>query len=634
MKLKNGKIMMYISIGICIFFIVGTLSYFIFFNKPVETLEEEQEIVIDDQISPYTNQGLTVQIHRIRHRGLLEDMMGDALNGWVSFDRDWKQKPRFYYTTRVDAKESTSEGSIGVDGEMFHVWDTEGMECRDKYFIEEEQGKSSITISIVEVFQSGLFGRRSSEIIQEEIDVVYDYRTGRWSGDDSFLDSDGVGHYLGETFEIWFNLYQTDYDTDNIPYWVEVNVLNTDPTIDDSKLDPDSDGIPTSWEWRWGYDPYLWDDHENLDPDVDGIQNSEEYQMRKWFSNPYQPDVYVEVDNMQKKNSFDLDHILHEESQQMVIERLAQHGISCYIDDGWPDGPVNGGGEMLPFMEDMPCETSGQALRFYKHNFADERKGIFRYVWMSNIRGYITAFEDEQLDAINIGTGWEQTKLYCQGIVWTKRARLHGIASGLLHELGHSMGLIPVVHPGVDIMRPVIRFPSMDSGEYEKWLEDYHSIMNYDYIYGDKNLFDYSDGSNGPPYDQNDWKHLYLPCFERNTIIIEEPSDIDPSFEDIEVVNDYPGVILEGWIYDKDISMEYKETVKYLVKVKNTDSDIQIFIKNETQNVNERNLRIYAKPNVEPFYAEYVLIAEGNIDEENNINFYDINKIIDDIYLV
>ncbi|MBS3777864.1 MAG: hypothetical protein KGY50_01070 [Candidatus Thermoplasmatota archaeon] len=633
MKQENKKMVLFAIIGVVVLMIVF-LSYFFFFNETEKITEDEQEVILDDQISPYTNQGLTVQILRIRHRGLLEKMMGDALNGWISFDQSWKEKPSFYYATKIDGKESTSKGSIGADGTMFHVWDTICMECRDKYFIEEEQETSDVTISIIEVFDSGLFKRKSSTVIQEEIRITYDFRTGRWTGDDYLKDDDGYGHYLGETFEVWFNLYQTDFDNDNIPYWTEVNVLGTDPTVDDSQLDPDNDGIPTAWEWNWGYDPFTWDDHRNLDPDVDGIQNSEEYKMRKWFANPYQPDVFVEVDYMEKKNFLDLDHILHEESKQMVIERLAQHGINCYIDDGWSDGPVNGGGEMLPFMEGMPEETSGQALRFYKHNFADERKGIFRYVWMANIYGYITAFDDEQFDAINIGTGWDQTKLYVglKPLAFNKRLRRHGAASGLLHELGHSMGLIPVVQPGVDIQRSPIRWPSMNPEEYDKYLENYHSIMNYQYIYRDKSLFDYSDGSNGAPYDINDWEHLYLPCFEKNTIIIEEPSDIDHSFEDIEVVNDYPGVILKGWRHDKDLTMDYNESVKQLIRVKNTDSEVQIFVKNETVKADERSVRIYAKPNVDPFYAEYVLIAEGWLDSQDELQFFAFDERINQLH--
>ena len=109
-------------------------------------------------------------------------------------------------------------------------------------------------------------------------------------------------------------MYQEDYDHDGIPFWTEVNILGTDPTVDDSVLDPDNDGIPTSWEWKWDYDPWVWNDHNNLDPDLDGIENIEEYQMKKYFSDPYQPDIYIETDGMEKKGTFDLQHIFYEES--------------------------------------------------------------------------------------------------------------------------------------------------------------------------------------------------------------------------------------------------------------------------------------------------------------------------------
>ena len=118
---------------------------------------------------------------------------------------------------------------------------------------------------------------------------------------------------LGETFEIWFNIYQIDNDGDFIPYWTEVNVLGTDPTVDDSKLDPDGDGAPTDWEWKWGFDPFTWDDHNNLDPDLDGIDNLEEYQMAKWFADPFIQNIYYEVDYMGKGGFNDPPHYFFEE---------------------------------------------------------------------------------------------------------------------------------------------------------------------------------------------------------------------------------------------------------------------------------------------------------------------------------
>jgi len=207
----------------------------------------------------------------------------------------------------------------------------------------------------------------------EKFDVVYDFRSGNWSGDDYFNDSDGYGHYNGSDFEVWFTLRQTDYDGDGIPWWVETNVLSTDPKVDDSKLDPDGDGVHTAWEWKWGYDPFVYDNHSILDPDDDGLQNTEECTMAKWLANPYRPDIYIETDGMEKSpfrpieikvekgrilpisrprlvktseaSRYDgWEHVFWEESQQMLMEEFNKHGITVHIDDGI----MGGGGELLP----------------------------------------------------------------------------------------------------------------------------------------------------------------------------------------------------------------------------------------------------------------------------------------------
>ena len=341
----NAKLSNKIKIGI-VLVVVALLVlsgifvyYYVIEDKEDDKEEEPEEFEYDFRINPYNNQGLIVEVLRIRNRDLMDRML--------SFGTSWKDTPSFYWDLKVDEKEATTKEYIGTVG-VYNTWDTITKETCITTYIEDGQEKSDVTITIMEEVKSGLLGRKTTDVEKETIHLTFDYYTGRWTGDDSFKDSDGYGHYLGENYEVWFNLYQDDYDHDNIPYWVEVNILRTNPTIDDSILDPDNDGIPTSWEWKWDYDPSVWNDHQNLDPDIDGLNNIEEYQMRKYFSNPYQPDVYIETDGMQDDQLIELDHVFYKESQQMIIERFAQHGINVYIDDGWPDGPVNGGGEMLP----------------------------------------------------------------------------------------------------------------------------------------------------------------------------------------------------------------------------------------------------------------------------------------------
>ena len=69
----------------------------------------------------------------------------------------------------------------------------------------------NITLTIVEkITTRKLIRKKTQDIKRDSLAIKYDYRTGRWSGDDNFDDKDGYGHYIGKTFEIWFNVYQMD----------------------------------------------------------------------------------------------------------------------------------------------------------------------------------------------------------------------------------------------------------------------------------------------------------------------------------------------------------------------------------------------------------------------------------------
>ena len=609
---------------VAILILAGTLTYLEFYKTTEQKVTEETPKIIDNRINPLSIQGITVEFLRIRHRGILDSMLKTGFG--------WKKEPTFYWTCDVDGKvcdSSVSQGSAGSTGSgTSTTWDTIMQEGRVNYYADQEKASSDITITIVERVKTGLLGRKTKDIEREKISLTYDYRTGRWTGDDYFGDDDGLGHYLGKYFELWFNVYQSDYDHDEIPYWVEVNVLHTDPMVDDSKLDPDGDGIPTAWEWKWGYDPFTWDDHKTLDPDIDGLTNIQEYQMAKWFADPYQPDIYIETDGMKKGRRFlDYNHILYKDSQQMLIERFAQHGINFYIDDGWIDGPKNGGGELLPFIKVIDSIAGNQLLGFYTHNFADERKGIFRYIIVANEAGFNIPAEFNRYDLMIIDSSPKKMVLVRK--TYSPRQLHVNVAKLALHELGHSLGLLSGEFIGIDASGPVEnKYPSMTQEEYNKYISSYHSVMNYGVLWKDKKFFDYSDGSNGAPYDQNDWDHFYLPTFKIEATSIEET--VDNTFEDIEEVRKNPTPSLEGWTYDETLTNQYVNKLTTLAKAKNAKSDIMIY-KAEEVSDSGRNIRIYAKPNVHPAYALWSLIAEGNLDTDEKIQFYSEEKIIADI---
>ncbi len=603
----------------------STFVYINFFKeeKKIEEIAEEQ--VIDDQISPLENQGVTLEILRLRHRGLYEKFItpGDS----------WKIKPTFYFVTNMDGLEYVSS-QVGQHGEIdetyFNTWDTMFQENKIVKDAEEEQGTSTITLTIFEIVKTGIIFKKTKTVERDSITLEYDYRTGRWSGGDNFKDYDGYGYHLGDTFEIWFNIYQTDYDNDYIPYWTEVNLLGTDPRDDDSKNDPDGDGIPTTWEWKWGYDPFTWDDHKKLDPDVDGLENIEEYQMSKWLANPFAQNVYVEVDSIEGRGLLDPPTYLYEECQQAIIEKYAEHNIKLFFDDGWPDTPLNGGGELLPYYKRL-SQDSGMILQFYNHNFADERKGIFRYIVIGHEGGFNHPAKGNIYDCIHLYHDpmiiYKPIKALeawlMKGLTPTERGNKIALAAMTMHELGHSIGIGVSPFEGVD--NTSYLFPKFPGKNYK--YVDYRSVMNYQCI-RDTDLLDYSDGSNGPPYDQNDWEKLFVAGFQYNDALIEEPFFEPPGHD--KYVFDGLEPATTGYILDENLTQDFIEMMGDYSPVDPITVEWVIFKLNKKDKYpNYRDIKILVKP-CSP-EGKWVQYDEGEIDSEGKIQFYSQQDVIDEI---
>ena len=583
------------------------LSYFFIYeyeNVEPDDSETDEITEIDDRISPLTNQGLILEIKRIRHRGLLDKIM--------KFGISWRKNPSFYIVTEIDEGVYSSYKEYGF---TYKTWDTIGQEFRNIRDVKEEQATSNITISCFEIVKKGIF--RTNNIEKAKIELVYDYKTGRWVGDDYFGDSDGYGHYIGDNFEIWFNLYQTDFDHDGIPYWTETNVLGTDPQVDDSKIDLDNDGIPSSWEWKWGYNPHIWDDHQNLDPDIDGIENIEEYQMEKWFANPFSQDIYIEVDGMKKAGLFDKDHVLYDETGQIIIERFCRHNINVYIDNGWTGEAQNSGGELVPHVDEKNSWDSGMTLQYYKHHFPDNRKGIFRYVLIcdnSRPAGYCGNSEFNRFDTIVMNSNAKFS--IRTGLAFTSRARRVLQASMFLHELGHSLGIGPNTIAGCDNYSFMNKFlPTKERNQYiEEW-GNYKSVMNYYYLYS-KNIVDYSDGSHGYN-DQNDWEKFYLPFFQTEVDVV-----VDPFYYPITKpgIDENTSVNLEGWEFSEELTKEYIKLNSDWSPLDSIKCDWNVFVKiDDDPELSDYNIRVYAKPIV-PF-SVWSLIKEGYLTEEGSLVF-------------
>lgn len=535
--------------------IVVIIAAFLYFNNTETTKVESQEKEIQPLINDTTNQSVFITIHRIRKKGIIDTMyesgnkalenMLDIKEMKITSNKDrliqsikavleglrpgfgWDKKPEYSFNLKIN--DYTWNASHD-----FNTWDTKYIDQTVFRDVEEDHKRANVTIGITE-YEKNLLKRITGEKTVEKMKVEYNFETGRWMGDDYFNDSDGYGHYNGSLYEFWFSLSQTSSDGDAIPWYVETNFLNTSTEVDDSIQDPDNDGIPTDWEWKWGYDPFTWDNHTFLDPDNDGIQNIEEYQMREFQSNPFYPEMYIECDWMEQTPRFDRSlespdgwtHEFYPETQAMIVERFNEHGITVHIDDGCKGGggdiiPFDDGGEGYP-MGDYSQER-GLAAEIYNTYFTKERKGIFRYVAICYKGGWCHPQDERNAyDCIFVPMG---RKAYFDMSAASLTERTKRIAQGvsILHELGHSCGFNPPYYRMYHTVFSWSRwrlgnFPDTDGKNVEDWDGiDYISCMSYEYyFYG---FFDFSDGTNGP-HDNNDWKNLDLTFFQRSAPGVE-----------------------------------------------------------------------------------------------------------------
>ncbi|MCD6236830.1 MAG: hypothetical protein J7K13_02620 [Thermoplasmata archaeon] len=368
-----------------------------------------------------------------------------------------------------------------------------------------------------------------------DVELYYSIKYGLWWGDDYtsdepvLRDPSGYGRLNGcddgsiyqhdRDCEMWFKITQTDFDGDGIPYWAEVNVLHTDPMVNDSYLDPDGDGIPTYWEYIWGHRAsYSWRDEtyqhywvynasapENfsvMDSDNDGLDNIEEYLTSEWGSDPFRKDLFIELDHMAdsprgEKSDLPL------ESKELLRTVFDRRNIVYHLDDG-----CMGGGETIPFDN----SSTMQELRSYYWNYFlhgnpnNWRRGVFHYglvvyhakdypgfVFWNGANNYLDSYQISSKDLS------EKSRL-------PQFKKVIVFASAYMHECGHTLGIFNSNTPGCDDQESKAPWQP----NYWKW-RPYKSVMNYGYIY---RIVDYSDGSRGKN-DFNDWERIDLTFFQR-----------------------------------------------------------------------------------------------------------------------
>ncbi|HMA83618.1 MAG TPA: hypothetical protein VKP59_05250 [Candidatus Thermoplasmatota archaeon] len=387
------------------------------------------------------------------------------------------------------------------------------------------------------------------------VDIVYDIRTGWWTGDDSvgMVDKSGYGRLNGcddgsfykneMDCELWFSITQSDPDGDGVPSWIETNWYGTDPKEDDSLMDADNDNVPLVWEHHFGFNPCVFDDHDSTDPDEDGLTNYEEYMMATWSSDPFRRDLFLELDQMEIGPHGE-GSMITQTTEELIQSAYDRRNIVFHLDDG-----CMGGGEVLPFEETSFILFDRE--KYYKKHFLEDggahwRRGVFRYglivydhVPISGLEfhgdGSIIDFCRPGLNCFVISSNAME--------IAAKRNRESIdfiFACAIFHELGHSMGIYMGNPKGCD--NQLSKTP-LGPGWWR--YNNYKSSMNYHYAY---KIIDYSDGSHGRN-DFDDWSYLDVSWFEYPD---GESNPPDNDFKN-QVIRYLSGVIIEirEWMLDR-----------------------------------------------------------------------------------
>ena len=154
---KNNKV--WVGIALLIVTLLLFSSIFVYFEYYItekkEPAQEDYTKVIDNRLAPLENQGLKIEINRIRHRGLLDKMMTPGTS--------WRTKPEFYIICNIDDWEISSKELVTTtsSGEStFITWDTEGLELLFRKDIPEDQETSDVTIILHGVCKDRVIGSK------------------------------------------------------------------------------------------------------------------------------------------------------------------------------------------------------------------------------------------------------------------------------------------------------------------------------------------------------------------------------------------------------------------------------------------------------------------------------------------
>jgi len=479
---------------IIILFVTTASANTIGFKKNFPPLNE-------DDLDPLVDIEVTVEIQKIRAFDKNDQQFCIIPFFPIYFRREYidvENDPDFYVKIIINGKEFTSD-----------IW-------YDTKYIYDPQWSATLNVpdneEFVEITIQLWDWNENRDVLcdignkNDDVDIIYSIKTGHWTGDDQIKDSSGYGRLNGcddgtiykrdRDCELWFDIYQNDYDGDGIPYWEETIIYETDPEVDDTGDDKDGDMIPIEWEWKWEYNPFQWEQHTNIDPEIDGLNNVEEYQTSQWGSDPFRKDIFIELDQMDEGPNAEKS-IFPEGAKELLYTTWNRQNVVFHLDEG-----QMGGGELIPFDQET---DHGELENFYWNYFLhgndnNWRRGVFHYgllIWKSaGVWGAV--FGSNRFFIESKGHEELSNNLFLDRDVI--------FASAYIHEMGHNLGFRNI--PGHNSWS---KYP----WQVGWWMNrPYKSCMNYGYMYY---TVDYSDGSRRSP-DLDDWSRMDLTHFQRKWI--------------------------------------------------------------------------------------------------------------------
>ncbi|KYK33182.1 MAG: hypothetical protein AYK22_01350 [Thermoplasmatales archaeon SG8-52-3] len=466
-----------------ILFTLFTASLFIF-SVGASPTDNEMSFEINglQDLDPLVDLEVTVEIQAIRSLQKFEYPNPKTLEAI-----DWFSDPDFFVKVIINDQEFVSD--IWYDTK--YIYNPDFSPTLD---VSDEEEFVNIKIQL---YDWNAFGNVLCDLSAngKDVELTYSLKTGHWSGGDFLEDSSGYGRLNGcadgsmykrqRDCELWFNIYQNDFDGDGIPYWTEVNEYDTDPLVDNTGEDSDKDDVPIEWEWKWNYDPFKKDNHYYLDPDDDGLDNLEEYFVSKWGSDPYRADVFIELDYMEESPD-GVSSVLPEGADELLSTAFNRFDKVFHLDEG----EMGGGGEIIPFDDYIGDRDLDKVYDEYFLHYDDNnwRRGVFRYsliIYDPGRAGYNFRRGAFVLSSNRIKEKPTPDIPRTRAVAW---------ASVYMHEMGHTFDF---------------HNPGVDNPNFWQYV-NYKSCMLYRYTY---RLVDYSDGSR--INDFNDWEDMDLKHFQR-----------------------------------------------------------------------------------------------------------------------